>query len=313
MNKNFLKSALAAALLTSAFSLSGCGIVKSKVSNGKSVVYAVNGNDVTADDFNVSLQKSNDAITVYGALIDKTIANKAVSTTPDLKAKTKQNVAKLIKTYSSSYDDPQSELDNQAVQSGYDSISDMVLTQLKMQEITASYAEDNFDDLGIRVIRYILIKTTDAEATADQQAEMNQIDTELASGKDFSDVAAKYSEDTTTSVNGGMLGLIDKNSSNAIDPTFFNAAMALNEGDISDWVKSDNYGYFKIYCEAASKDSVKKIKDLTDPYTTLVSMYDTSLSGQAMWDESKKLNIDYHGNENIKAIYRSHCGVTEGE
>lgn len=312
MQTKFIKAGIVTLLLVASVPLAGCNnYVKGRVSNGKSVVYSINDDDVTADDFNKLLLKSNDAVTVYGALIDRAIANKAVSTTADLKADTKQNVAKLIKTYSSTYQDAQTELDKQAVQAGYDDINDMVLTQLKMRQITADYAKDHFDDLGIRAIRYILIKTTDSEASDEQKSKMNQIDSEIASGKDFSDVASKYSEDTTTSINGGMLGVIDKNSGNALDSSFFDAAMALKEGGVSDWVYSSSFGYFKIYCEANSKDTIKNVKDLDDPYTNLVSMYDTSLSGEAMWDEAKKLNVDYHGNENIKAIYRSHCGVTE--
>lgn len=83
---------------------------------------------------------------------------------------------------------------------------------------------------------------------------------ELKQGKDFSELAKKYSNDTGTSWKGGDLGYFPKGK---MSPEFDKAVFALKEGDISDIVK-DVYGYHIIkltsrvpYIESTLTPSVK--------------------------------------------------------
>ena len=101
--------------------------------------------------------------------------------------------------------------------------------------------------------------------------------------------------------------MIDKNSNIVLNQGFYDAAMAMSEGQVSDWIHVDMYGDFKIYCMASTPETLESNQDIKDPYLNLVKNYDLTLQGPAMWKKAQEYNIDFHGDSALEEIYRNHC------
>lgn len=304
-----LKKASIAALCA-VMCLSGCRLrtkqdkVKSRISDGKSIVYSINGRDVTADDFYEEMKQSDSFSAVYCALIDTAVANKAVKTTDSITAKADDVVSSMRDSYKAVSSDPDGELKKIAVQNGYEDINSMEVTEEKKKHIAAQYAKAHFDELSIKAISYVLL--TDADEVL-----KGEVDNALASSLPFETVARQFSEDTATVDTDGYLGVIDKNAGSMFDQSFFDTAMSLSEGQTSDWVHSDALGWFKIYCDAATPETMESNEKIKDPYYSLVSNYDSSIIGPAMWEKAQEYKIDFHGNDAIEELYKSHCSVSD--
>ena len=139
---------------------------------------------------------------------------------------------------------------------------------------------------------------------------MDAVDAALKEGKSFSDAAIEFSEDTSTASTGGDLGVIDKNSS-ALDTNFLEASLALKEGEVSEWVRSDSFGYFKIMVTASTPETLEANNPSSDPYVSLVQNYDTTLENTAIWEKASELGIDFSGNEEVEAAVKKYFNMTE--
>ena len=139
---------------------------------------------------------------------------------------------------------------------------------------------------------------------------MAAVDEELKNGTDFATVAQDHSEDSSTASNGGNLGVIDKNTT-SIDSTFLSTSLALKEGEVSDWVRSDSFGYFKIMCTASTQKTLESNNTDSDPYLSLVQQYDTTLENTAIWEKAQELGIDFKGNDDIEKAIKSAFNVTD--
>lgn len=100
------------------------------------------------------------------------------------------------------------------------------------------------DHLQVRA-RHILFKVDDPSKEAEAKALAEVCLAEARQGKDFAELAKKYSQDTGSAVNGGDLGFFRREQ---MVPEFSDAAYALEPGGISDLVKS-SYGYHIIKTE----------------------------------------------------------------
>lgn len=290
------------------------GKLKGKTVNGEDVVYAVSGEDVTASEFYDELYRNNGSNTLI-SLFEKAVADGGVETTDTLKENASAQADSIIANFQNNYGSSwQTYLNTALADTGYDDLESYLLTMLKINELSADYAKANFDDLKIRGISYILIqyenpdKITD-EPTEDEKKRMQAVDDALKTGT-FADAAIAYSEDTSTASTGGVLGIIDKNTS-SLDSAFLEAALALNEGAVSDWVRSDNFGYFRIMCTAATPETLEAENIESDPYMDLVSYYDTTLTNRAIWAKAEELGMDFKGDETLENTIKDSLGVTE--
>jgi parvulin-like peptidyl-prolyl isomerase len=108
-----------------------------------------------------------------------------------------------------------------------------------------------------RFISHILVAT---------EAEANAIESQLAAGASFQQLAQQQSTDKQSGAQGGVLGCIDGQQ---VDPTFAAAAAALPIGQVSAPVKTQ-YGYHVIKAEDVQQalpfESVKKeiLRDLVE-------------------------------------------------
>lgn len=333
------------------------GKLKGKSVDGEDVVYSINGEDVTISEFYDELYKSG-GISTIGALFQRSVVNQGVETTAAMQEYAKTQGPLIEQNYMYQYPSTYKEVLGQTLQSvgydGYDDLEQYLIDYQKLNKLTSDYAEAHFDELNIRNVSYILIKFSDdsektEEPNEDESTRMQTVDDALAAGNTFADVAATYSEDSSTADDGGVLGTIDKNVT-SLDTAFQTAALALEEGEMTDWVYSENFGYFRIYCNASTPDSlyefvnsahdvnvitdeteatseptasaeataspevtVETIVEETDPYEDLANNYDTTLSSYALFAKAEELGMDFGDNSELETSLRSYFGVDTEE
>lgn len=294
------------------------GKLKGKTVNGEDVVYSINNEDITISHFYDDLYKTIGTDSVL-TLFESTVANAGIKTTNEIKDNAEAQASSIIASFESQYgSDYQEYLESTLAETGYTDLVDYLIVSEKLNQITADYAKANFDDLKIRDISYILIRFENPgepadEPTDDEKERMKAVDDALKEGKTFAEVATEFSEDTSTSANGGKLGIISKNSK--LDQSFIEAALALQDGETTtDWVRSstDNYGYFKIINNASTQATLENLYLESNPYVELVQTNDTTLQDVAIWAKAQELGVDYKGNADIENVIKDYFEPTEG-
>lgn len=290
------------------------GKLKGKQVNGEDVVYEINGEDVTAAKFYDDLYKTGGSNALL-TLFERAVADAGIETTNEIKDTAALQARQVISNFQNSYgSDYQQYLDSALAETGYTDLEEYLITVQKLDRVSADYAKANFNDLKIRQISYILVKFEDSEniteePTEDEAARMKAVDDALASGT-FADAAIAHSEDESTAPNGGVLGVIDKNAT-TLDSAFLEAALALKEGETSDWVRSENFGYFRIMATAATPETLEANNPDEDPYLSLVESYDSTLQANAIWAKAQELGVDFKGNTELESEIKSALGIAE--
>ena len=361
---NFLKKNWFVALLAVIFAGISCfyiydtnkGKLKGKKADGQDVVYSVAGQDVTASEFYGELYDQG-GITALANIVAQQTAEQTVTATDEMKEQAKTQAENLVASYQNYYGSTYREALDQAMKSvgytGHEDVEKYMLNMLKQQQLTKDYAMNNFDDLKIRSISYLLIQFDDVphtmeEATDAEKARIKAVDDAFKAGEDFRTIAANNSQDTSTAPKGGLLGTVDKNTT-GLDAAFLEAALALNEGEVSDWVYSNSFGWFRIKCNASTKDSLQTFadeqalyearaaaekaaaaaagegkepepvndEDLTvtpiDPLNSLVATYDQTLTSKAVFEKAQELGITYHDDELLEGQLKAVFGLTEDQ
>ena len=293
------------------------GKLRGKAVDGEDVVYEINGEDVKVSDYYDKLYQSGGDQAVY-ALFEKAVLAD-VEATDDMKAAAAaqaQNViANYRSTYPASYETVLTRALRQVGYSSYEDLEEYMLQYQKYLKVGADYAKAHTDDLKVRNISYILIQfgegsTPETTPTEDEQARMQAVDDALAAGTDFAEVAKQYSEDSSTAASGGVLGTIDVNTT-SLDTAFQDAALALDEGEVSDWVYSANFGYFRIRNNASTAESLVALQEEsgTDPYQDLIYSYDMTANSQALWERAQELGLTF--NEDLEGMLKETLGIAD--
>lgn len=115
---------------------------------------------------------------------------------------------------------------------------------IKEEDLRSAFATDlkALADTEQRVSSHILLRISDSRDDAATLAAINELRAQLVSGADFSDLAKKHSEDPGSAATGGDLGAAGRG---IYDPAFEAALFALQEGELSEAVKSQ-FGYHLI-------------------------------------------------------------------
>ncbi len=291
------------------------GKLQGKSVNGEDVVYSITGKDVTASQFYEDLYTSNGQQAMI-ELFEKAVVEAGVPTTDSIKDTAKAQTDAIIANFQNNYGSSWETYLNSALkETGFSDLETYMIFQQKMNQVSADYAKEHFDELKIRQISYILIQFENkdqpaAEATENEKARMKAVDDALVNGTSFADAAVQFSEDPSSASSGGVLGVIDKNAS-SLDSSFLEAALALKEGEISDWVHSDNFGYFRIMCTAATPETLAADNADNDPYLQLTSQYDTTLTNKAIWAKAQQIGFDFKGNAKLEKQIKDAHGVIE--
>lgn len=117
-------------------------------------------------------------------------------------------------------------------------------------------------------VRHILIRVEKNARMQDKTTALNkikEIQQKIKAGKDFSELAQKYSEDPGSKEQGGDLGFFVRGE---MVPEFEKVAFSLPVGEVSDIVETD-FGYHLLKCEekkAKSKLTYGEVKEELQEY-----------------------------------------------
>lgn len=295
------------------------GKLPGKQADGKDVVFTIDGKDITADSFYDVLYSSMGISGVY-QYFENAVVQASFTPTDDMKAEAKLQAESLVEQFKSQYGDAYEENLTLALNSvGLAKPSELnafYVHYLSLAEIVKEYTNANMDTLyptyseakKPRMVSHILIKMVDPDnPTAEETAKLNAAKEALAAGTDFKEVAKTYSDDSS-SVDGGSLKFMDADTSYV--PEFLEAALALEAGQTSEWikVKKENYaGYHFIKVDSTDFESFKT----EDGFFSSLNKYYPDLQGKAIWAQAQKLKIDFKGNTELEASLKAYMGITE--
>ena len=276
-----------------------------KTSDGKEILATVKGKTITADDLYEKLKEGNSTDALI-SIIDDYIANKEVKVTDEDRDYVEE-VVNYYKDYAEYYNvDLETFLANYVGLPGITTESDFkdyVLNDYKKtlavvkfigdnakEEDLKAYYEDNYTDK--LTAKHILIEvnddTTDEEAlkTAKEVVEkLNNTDSKNLDAK-FNELAEDYSDDTATYSNGG---LIENFSKKDVVSSFWEAALALKDGEYTKEPVKSTYGYHIIL--KVSSTPAEKYEDIKDTvkksYAQNLLSTDSTLY-TTKWDELRK-------------------------
>lgn len=289
----------------------------SKSLSGKDVVFSVAGTDVTTDELYQELYNQTGLDVIY-MLFERAVVHSAIETTDVMKTKAEVDIAGVTADFTEYYGDAYESYLVDALKSmGYDSIDDLedyFTYTYKLQELDNAYIDEQmetlFADFAVtnqpRVVSHVLIMMDDpTNPTADETARYEAAQAAWLAGTSFDDMVSTYSEDTSTSVNKGLLGYMD--TTTQYEEAFLNGALALTTaGEVSPWVQT-SYGFHLIRMETNDLASLKEYQEL---YTAILNA-NPDIQATVVWSKAKELNVDFMGDDELKASILDYMGITE--
>jgi peptidyl-prolyl cis-trans isomerase D len=157
--------------------------------------------------------------------------------------------------------------------------------------------------------RHILIavaKGADAKTDAAAKAKAEDVLKQLKAGGNFADLAKKNSDDPGSKDQGGELPMI---ATSALDPTYAQAAMALNPGQTSGLVRS-SFGYHIIQTESKQTAEVKPFADVK---SSIVEQLQSQKSAAAAQNYAVQLTAEAQKNglDKTAAAHNLHVVTTD--
>ncbi|WP_069383542.1 SurA N-terminal domain-containing protein [Halomonas caseinilytica] len=108
-----------------------------------------------------------------------------------------------------------------------------------------------------RRVSHIMVDFGEQRTREEAEARLEEVQQRLAEGESFADLAAEYSDDTSTSGEGGDLGVISRGF---FGEAFDEAAFSLSEGQVSNVVETDN-GLHLIKVTELDRPSFEESRD----------------------------------------------------
>ena len=316
--------------------------------DGKDVVASIDDHDLTADDLYGEMSKYATSQVYYrfrNAVIEQTVTEE----TDDMKSAAKQMETSLnsqaqssASYYGSSAEDLiSSMLENYGL--GSDELYRFCMLAQKESVIQRNYVKEHYDDLmsdveNPMIISYLELSVSDVSALSDEeQQKVDAINKALEEGTSFAEVAGEYNESVYSTTNG-FYGYIDENTASWIssasdviplDESVLNAALALSEGETSEWIQIDNTSdsssstssststgdtMVLVHVDIAGKDNIKNM-DNDDAWTSLATSMihvNDTLSSEILFDAAGKLEISFT-DENMMNRLRQFAGLDPEE
>jgi foldase protein PrsA len=254
--------------------LTGCGHVK--LANGENaIVEFKNVEGISSDDLYKEL-KANYGGSVLVSLIDSRLLNKLYETDSEEKKYVSQVVDSTKETAKSMNVDVETYL---AYYFGVDSVDayenylslnykrnlwkkDYALESVTDKQLNEYYKDEYTGDIEAKHILISVNVASDAssedkeKAEADAKAKAMDIINKLKNGEKFDDLAKEYSDDKSTSENGGSLGKINVGD---YDDDVFTALKNLKVDTYSTTPVLSTYGYHVLY--KVSQDEKPELND----------------------------------------------------
>ena len=237
--------------------------VRSKVVNNENVLFSINGDDITANEFYDMLYKLN-GINTIAQQYQYNLTNKEVETTQEMQQTgiaNKDNTIQQVKgQYGADYEKYLTRIANNYGLDDYNQLDYPSVLSLKINQIIETKFKEFFVDYQVdnkpRILRHILISMEDPNNPTQEQLDtMALVDEALLNGEDFKDVAIEYSNDTSNASNGGLLGFNDINTVEQYVEPFREPCLSINEKEYTDWVTTE-FGRHLIYVDATDFDNI---------------------------------------------------------
>lgn len=284
--------------------LSGCA-KSPKLSDGKEVVASVNGKDVTAEELYDKMKDQYGTGSLV-SIIDEYIISKEITSDDDYN----EQAEIQIKQYKLNYSDQWEQFLEYYGYSSEDELKKDLINQYKSEAVAKKYIKEKITEDELKkyydenistelTVKHILIKSTatdtstDEEKTkAEEEAYNKALDLikKLDEGADFDTLAKENSEDTGSASNGGLITGVNKAG---YDSSFYEAALALKDGEYTKTPVKSEFGYHVIYTvsrtEAESYETLKE--SLYDKVVDQKIAEDSYLTYKT-WDEVRnKYNL----------------------
>ena len=292
-----------------------------KISNGSEVIASINGKKVTANDLYTTLKNT------YGQdellnIIDGYIADKEIEVTDEV-TQYVDNVVEYYKQYASyygvSFEDFLKQYVNISNVTTEEQFRAFVLKDYKKQLVLTKYISDKLTDDEINTyydanyskkytVKHILIEVDDNDDAAAKKEAQNlikklkaKIDNSEELNKLFDEYAKKYSTDTATAQNGGLMENIAEKD---VVSEFWKAVEELKDGELTATPVKTDYGYHIIL-----KVSTTEKEALEDVLTAVKEgaaneklTNDANLQVTAMAELRDKYNLSIK-DDSIKELY----------
>lgn len=287
---------------------------------GKQVVFSVDDTNYTADDLYDRLSSDYYESRVFLSF-QKALLDEATKNDKDIETNVKTQYQQTLQYYQSQYGYDEEYLNQIArYYYGYDTFYDYMLYSNKSMSVFKDYIKTNIADLltdekkaelNPRIVSYVVIAMDDpANPTAEESSKLKAVQDAWASdtytAENFGDFAAAYSQDGNAA-NKGVFGYIDTKTT-GIDETFLNTALSLKDGEVSEWVYSEQFGYFLIKCDTS--DTAALLEE--DDFVSEVLNMNEGLQNKVMWQKAEELGVSY-GDEEVEKIIKDHMNVNESE
>ncbi len=293
--------------------------LKGKKVDGQDVVVEFNGEDIFADELYADIDEATKNASIY-MFFERMVMENAIETTADLKSEAKLQADALIQSYQESYGANYEEVLLQALRGvGYSKISELeeyFINSIKARDLLIQTIEEDkvnlfqavIDEKQSRLVSHILVAMEDpSNPTEAEQAKMDAIDSALAEGKTFGEVAKEFSDDAGSAAQNGSVGYTDKDTKFVEE--FLEAALALDEGETSEWVKTD-YGMHLIYIDAATADTLLANEDIKEDIYNAIDSANPDLYYQAVWDTAVEAGVKFEDPE-VEATLKKYMGLED--
>jgi foldase protein PrsA len=280
-------------------------VLRGKKIDGNDIVFEINGQFITADEFYSELFDEIGISAAY-ALIERAVVEQQGDLTADIISEARIQADSTINSFKEYYGDDHERILRQALNAvGYqniDELKDYFAHLFMLDELTTKYLFDNEEDYILpfltsnkpRKVSHILIAMDDPNnPTEEEQNRWDSAIEALESGTSFEEVAKDFSDDTASAVNNGALGYMDANTN--FVPEFLRAALALDSNNnLSEWIKT-TYGYHIIRLDTADLDDLRD----EDGFKSALISSNASAQQKMIWESAKALGIDFHGNDTL--------------
>lgn len=274
MNKKILVLSLCTLLIFT----TGCGSKNNvKLKNGKEVVAEIEGYEVTAEDLFNKLKEQTGSQTLIN-MIDEYIVNKEITDSKEANEYAKSQLESIKTQYKNSGMDFEEAL----ASAGYENegkLKESLALDYKKSEVVKSFLRDELTDeeikkyydeniFGEQTVKHILIAPDTNDDMTDKEKEKAEnkaktkaedIIKKLNDGKKFEDMVKKYSDDTGSVSDGGLISDFTKDS---VVEEFWDASYKLKDGEYTKEPVKSEYGYHIILkVSSTKKPSLKSVKD----------------------------------------------------
>ncbi|MDO4940229.1 MAG: peptidylprolyl isomerase [Erysipelotrichaceae bacterium] len=278
--------------------------VSNKQVDGKYIAYSIDDQDITADQLYEDLYNDESQGLKAGVIAEYTqyqraVLNKAVETTEEMENSAAYNAYYVLQSYTTEQID--SDLRSYGFINGSDDLTEYYILGYKQNQLMKDYymadydkyLKSTIDETNPRIIYQILVTVADINNPTDEEKQKLADVQEALKTKDFQTVAYEMSDDGSAS-SYGYLGICDtsfdpesEGSTTKYVKEFYDAAMSLEDGEVSDVVTSQ-YGYHIIWNYS---NKVEDLLDVSDFISTIENNFPTT-PVQALQDKASELGFE---------------------